>query len=200
MTKVKICGLRRMQDIEAVNRALPDFIGFVFAKSRRQVDAEQASKLKHYLDPRILSSGVFVNQAPDFILDLHRESVIDMAQLHGDEDEKFIKKLRQSGCPVIRAVPVKDRLPDLPENADYLLFDTASPQRGGTGSAFDWRILSGYEGPPYFLAGGLDAGNVCEAIALLRPYCVDVSSSVETDGIKDAEKIGHFTRLVKEMR
>lgn len=198
MSKVKICGLRRMEDIDAVNRARPDYIGFVFAESRRQVDAETAATLKAGLDAGIEAAGVFVNQEIGFITDLYRKGIIDLVQLHGDEDGEYIRRLREScGCRVIKAIGVGAAPPPMPEGPDYLLFDTASELRGGTGKGFDWSLLKDYNEPPYFLAGGLTAGNVCEAVSLLAPYCVDVSSGVETDGAKDAEKIEEFVCLVR---
>ena len=198
MSKVKICGLSRMEDIDAVNRALPDYIGFVFAKSRRRVDEATAAMLKERLDRRIKAVGVFVNQDAGIIAGLYKNGVIDLAQLHGDEDESYILRLKEScGCPVIKASGVGDVMPRLPKNADYLLFDTLSEQRGGTGKIFDWGILNGFQGPPYFLAGGLGLENVCEAIKTLSPFCVDVSSGVEKDGLKDAEKVQELVRFVR---
>jgi phosphoribosylanthranilate isomerase len=198
MTKVKICGLRRPEDVAAVNRARPDYAGFVFAPSRRRIDRETAASLKAGLATGIQVVGVFVNEEPTTIAKLYRERIIDLVQLHGDEDSGYIRKLKEAcGCPVIKAVPVGNVLPVLPEGADYLLFDTASAQRGGSGVRFDLRILQDYNGPPYFLAGGLAPETVREAVGLLAPFGVDVSSGVETDGCKDEEKIKKFVRLVR---
>jgi len=231
MSKVKICGLSREDDIRIVNRVLPDFIGFVFAPSRRRVDLLTAAALKRKLDPRIKAVGVFVNENIDTIAEMHRNGIIDMAQLHGDEDEAYMTKLKEScGCPIIKAVgvgsalpPLPDGvgsllppqpdvagnvpasqtdgigsiLPPLPDSADYLLFDTLSQQRGGTGRTFDWDVLKNYAGLPYFLSGGLGLHNVSEAIKRLSPFCVDVSSGVETDGVKNEKKIDDFVRLVR---
>ena len=198
MNKVKICGLSRVEDIEIVNRVLPDFIGFVFASSRRRIDIATAAALKKKLDPRIEAVGVFVNEGIDTIAEMHRNKIIDLAQLHGDEDEAYIAKLKERcGCPVIKAVGVGSVLPPLPDGADYLLFDTLSERRGGTGRTFDWNLLTNYTGLPYFLSGGLDVYNTAEAIKTLSPYCVDVSSGVESDGIKNEKKIGDFVRLVR---
>lgn len=200
MSKVKICGLSRVEDIDAVNSALPDYIGFVFAESRRQVNEKTAAILKARLDLRIKSVGVFVNQDIGTIAGLYREGIIDLVQLHGDEDGEYIRRLRQScDCRIIKAVSVAGCLPGIPEGADYLLFDTASAGRGGTGNTFDWSLLKKHKGVPYFLAGGLDASNISEAIHLLRPYCVDVSSGVETDGVKDIEKIDTLVRMIRRM-
>lgn len=199
MTRVKICGLRRREDVEAVNRALPDFVGFVFAKSRRRITPELAASLKNQLDPHIEVVGVFVNQNIEVIRDLYRSGIIDLAQLHGDENREYIERLRQCcGCRVIKALSVGSALPPLPQKTDYLLFDTQSALRGGGGTPFDWDLLKSYQGPPYFLAGGLSAQNVRAAVNATAPFCVDVSSGVETDGWKDRDKIAEFVRLVKE--
>ena len=198
MSRVKICGLGCEEDIIAVNRAQPDFIGFVFAPSRRRVDTTTAAALKKKLDPRIEAVGVFVNKAVEMIAEMCRNKTIDLVQLHGDEDDSYIKRLKGScGCRVIKAVGIGEMLPALPNEPDYLIFDTLSTRRGGTGKAFDWNVLKNYSGMPYFLAGGLDASNVAGAINSFFPYCVDVSSGVETDGVKDEKKIDDFVRLVR---
>ena len=194
MVNIKICGLSRAEDISAVNEALPDYIGFVFAPSRRRVDENTAVMLKEQLDPRIKAVGVFVNQDISFIAGL--KEIIDIAQLHGDEDSDYVKRVREH-LPVIKAVSVGNTLPTLPDGADYLLFDTLSQQRGGTGMAFDWGLLREYNGAPYFLAGGLTVQNVLKAVKALNPFCVDVSSGVETNGVKDAGKIHKFVRSVR---
>jgi phosphoribosylanthranilate isomerase len=198
MSKVKICGLGRIEDITAVNSALPDYIGLVFANSRRRIDETTAAVLKERLDARITAVGVFADQDIETIAGLYHRGVIDMAQLHGDEDDGYIARLKErSGCPVIKAVGIGGLLPPLPLNADYLLFDTLSAQRGGTGIAFDWSVLKDFDGPPFFLAGGLTAQNVCAAVKALAPFCVDVSSGVETNGAKDADKIHEFARAAR---
>ena len=197
MSKVKICGLSRQDDIDAVNHSLPDYIGFVFAESRRKVDAKTAAMLKAGLDKRIKAIGVFVNQDIDYISALFKNGTIDFVQLHGEEDTAYMKRLRKScDAPILKALRIGAFMPNIPEGADYLLFDTASVHRGGSGKSFDWNILSGYSGIPYFLAGGLDISNVLEAVHLLNPYCVDVSSGVETNGVKDPVKIDEFVRMV----
>ena len=204
MTKVKICGLSRAEDIDAANRALPDYVGFVFAPSRRRVDLRTAAMLKANLDLRIKTVGVFVNEDADAVAQIYKNSLIDLVQLHGDEDEEYIRRLKDScGCTVIKSVGIGDSLPALPPEKDslidYLIFDTISStaHRGGAGRAFDWGILKHYREKPYFLAGGLSQANVADAISLLSPFCVDVSSGVETDGLKDAGKISKFVNLVK---
>jgi len=198
MSKVKICGLCREEDIEAVNIVLPDFIGFVFAQSRRRVDMKTAVVLKEKLDPRVGTVGVFVNERIETIAETYQSGVIDWAQLHGDEDDGYIKRFKDNcGCPVIKSVSVGDVLPSLPALPDYLLFDTMSKQRGGTGRTFNWDVLKSIRGSRFFLSGGLSAANVAEATHTLAPFCVDVSSGVETDGIKDADKIKKFVYTVR---
>lgn len=198
MTKIKICGLSRPQDIEAANALAPEYIGFVFAESRRKIAPADAERLRKSLAPGIAAVGVFVNETPQQVAALLHSGIIDMAQLHGDEDAAYIAALRAlTAAPIIRAVPVGRSLPPLPVEADYLLFDTASQQRGGTGQPFNWKLLQGYTGKPYFLAGGLHSGNVAAAVAALHPFAVDVSSGVETDGLKDPQKMAQFLGLVR---
>ena len=199
MTKVKICGLTRLADIVAVNRLMPCYVGLVFAPSRRRVDGQTAAKLRERLNPLIQTVGVFVNEEMDTVADLYGRGVINLAQLHGDEDGDYIRRLKnRCGCPVIKAVGIGGSLPPLPGNADFLLFDTLSRQRGGTGKGFDLSILTGYDRLPFFVAGGLSEKNVCEAIRRLAPYGVDVSSGVETDGIKDPGKMERFIKLARQ--
>ena len=192
MTKLKICGLTRQQDIDIVNSALPDYIGFVFADSRRRVTPEQAASLRARLDPRIRTVGVFVNADINGITALVRDGVIDLAQLHGDEDAAYINKLcSETGCPVIKAVRVQSPAQVLAAEAlpcDYLLLDAFKKDAcGGTGTAFDYGLIPKLQ-KPFFLAGGLNAGNVKKALEM-QPYCLDISSGVETDGVKDERKI-----------
>jgi len=204
MTKIKICGLMGMRDIEAVNEALPDYIGFVFAESRRRISPELAMELKGKLDGRILAVGVFVDESPGIVADLCAGGVIDLIQLHGSEDENYIEKLKSmngvAGKPIIKAVRVKSRLDiekaeGLP--CDYLLLDAHSDrQAGGTGEGFDWS-LAGKPSKPFFLAGGLNADNLLDAIDRVRPYGLDVSSGAETGGVKDRNKILEIVKIVR---
>lgn len=195
---VKICGLTREEDIDAVNRAMPDYAGFVFAPSRRRITAGTASRLRARLHPAIRSVGVFVDASPEDILLPLREGIIDMAQLHGHEDEAFVRRIQeQSGKPVIKAIRAASGA-DIDawqaSAVDHLLLDSGA----GSGQPFDWE-LAAHCTRPYFLAGGLHEGNLAQAIARLHPYGVDISSGVETDGQKDAEKIYRAVALVRNI-
>lgn len=201
MTKVKICGLRRLEDIAYVNDLKPDFIGFVFAESKRQVTWEQAMQLKAQLAPEIKAVGVFVNALQDEILQLARAKTIDVIQLHGDEDADYCAGLKaQTELPVIKAIRVKDAasldgLEKIP--CDYLLFDTYTPgQYGGTGKRFDMSLVKNIP-KPYFIAGGLDTENVSDVIKKSGAFAVDVSGGLETNGFKDKEKIAAFIEKVR---
>ncbi len=201
MTKIKLCGLSRPCDIETANELLPDYIGFIFApKSRRYVSPEKAASLKDNLHPEIRTVGVFVNEKPEQIAKLLKEGIIHIAQLHGScEDEAYIRQLRTlTDRPIIRAFRI-DTLQDVARAqsclADYVLLDSGN---GGTGTVFDWSLLHSME-RPFFLAGGLDPGNVGRAVAALRPYGVDVSSGIETGGWKDPAKMKQFVHAVREV-
>ena len=197
-TQIKICGLFREADIDAVNEAYPEFAGFVFARSRRQVTPEYAYKLRKRLLPGITPVGVFVNAPIDWVATLMKSNVIKIAQLHGQEDEDYIKKLKAMvKLPVIKAVRVDSRADvEQWENscADLLLFDNGP---GGTGKRFDWNLIQDVQ-RPFLLAGGLDERNVREAIETVHPYGVDISSGVETDGVKDPQKILSIVRRIRE--
>ncbi|HAN20386.1 MAG: N-(5'-phosphoribosyl)anthranilate isomerase [Clostridiales bacterium GWF2_36_10] len=195
-TKIKICGLSRLCDINAVNEVIPDFIGFVFAKSRRQVSLEQATALKKKLSSGIKAVGVFVNSPIEEIMSAINTEVIDLIQLHGNEDENYIKELKlHTNKPIIKAVCVNTESDILDWNdsaTNYLLLDNG---HGGTGKMFDWKFVSACK-KDYFLAGGINQDNIEEALTL-HPFCIDTSSGVETDGFKDKQKIKRlvdFTR------
>ena len=201
MTKIKICGLTRKEDIESVNRWLPDYIGFVFCKSRRQVTAEQAALLKADLDNRIKAAGVFVNEPLNSIIKLCKCRIIDVVQLHGDEDEAYISNLKaQIDCPVIKAVRVQSSEQILQTeklSCDFLLLDTYQKgQYGGSGETFDYAMIPILQ-KRFFLAGGLDGSNIAEAIRKCNPYGVDISSGLETDGLKDESKIRQIIQTVR---
>lgn len=196
--KIKLCGLFRPEDIDYANRVHPDYIGFVFwEKSRRKVTPKQAAVLKNRLKPGIVAVGVFVDAPCEEIISLLEEGTIDIAQLHGDETEEDIQYIQAvTGKPVMKAVKVKDRYDVeawLDSSADYLLFDSGM----GSGIPFDWRLLSGAE-RDYFVAGGLHMGNLSKVLELLSPYAVDLSSGVETDGVKDFEKMRGVVDLVRK--
>ena len=198
MTKIKLCGLMRPCDIEWANALMPDYIGFVFArKSKRCVSPETAKVLQERLNPDIVAVGVFVNEAPEAVAALLNDGIIDVAQLHGGEDEDYIQALRAlTDRPLIQAFRI-DGVHDLKRarasSADHILLDHGA---GGTGSAFDWTLLQGFD-RPCFLAGGLGPDNVAQAVKALRPFAVDVSSGIETDGVKDAMKMTAFVNAVR---
>jgi len=199
MTKIKFCGLSRPCDIEAANRLRPEYIGFVFAqKSRRNVAPEKAAELKRLLAPGIRAVGVFVNEAPERIAGLLDKGIIDIVQIHGNEDEAYIRRLRQlTGQPVIQAFRIESAA-DLEEaersTADLILLDSGA----GTGLVFDWSLIRTLE-RPYVLAGGLSPENVGSAIRQLKPYAVDTSSGIETGGFKDEAKMAAFAAAVRDI-
>ena len=197
--KIKLCGLTRPCDIEAVNELQPDYIGFVFAKkSRRYVSPEKAKELKAMLAPGIQAVGVFVNEEPEQIAALLEAGTIDVAQLHGQEGEREIRRLRElTDHPLIQAFRI-DTEQDVERanasTADYVLLDSGA---GGTGTVFDWDLLQAIR-RPYFLAGGLDTENLGTVKAKLNPYGVDVSSGIETGGYKDKEKMTAFVAAARK--
>lgn len=211
-TKIKICGLRRLEDVGYVNNYKPDYVGFVFAKSKRQVTRELAERLKNALDPRIIRVGVFVNQPVEWVADLVNQDIIQYAQLHGDEDNEYITKLRELICKkemdsnkdretgIIKAVRVKE-VSDIERanlyDCDYILLDTFSVEcEGGNGKTFDWSMIKKMN-KPFFLAGGINEENVLQAIEKVKPYGVDASSGLETEGYKDESKIQRFVEKIR---
>lgn len=198
MTKVKFCGMTRENDIAYINILHPDLIGFVFAKkSRRYISPENAFFLRQKLLPDITPVGVFVNEEPEKIADYVKRGIIGAAQLHGQEDETYIERLRHlSSAPIIQAFCIRtseDLATAVQSSADYILLDAGA----GDGKTFDWSLLSEVK-RPYFLAGGLSPENVKDAIMLLHPYGVDVSSGIETDGFKDKDKMTDFINTVRK--
>lgn len=198
MTKVKMCGLSRMEDIEYANEVLPEFIGFVFApKSRRYVSFEQAKKLRGELDYRIAAVGVFVDEDIENIVRLVKDEVIDMVQLHGSEDNAYIAKLREMAeVPIIQAFKIIDSYDAesaVLSDADFVLLDSGM----GTGKTFDWSLIKSIN-RPYFLAGGISPENAAQAVERFSPYAVDASSSLETNGVKDLSKMTALARAVRE--
>lgn len=197
MTKIKICGLTRKCDIMAVNALLPEYIGFVFApKSKRYISPEQAFNLRKSLDKRIIPVGVLVNYDIDSAARLVNNHTIDIVQLHGSETNDYIKALREKvNCKIIKAFKITDSIDIEKANnsiADFVLLDSG----GGTGKPFDHSLISKIN-RPYFLAGGVGLDNVKQLISLYNPYTVDVSSSLETDGFKDNEKMKNFVNTVR---
>ncbi len=203
MSKIKICGLSRECDIDFVNIAMPDYIGFVFAENRRRtISFEQAKNLKSSLNENIKSVGVFLNNDIDFIISIVKGNIIDMVQLHGDEDNKYIKILKSKiNVPIIKAVRVRDAEDILSADkldVDYILLDTyVKGLYGGTGKVFDWKMIPKIS-RPYFLAGGINSENIKSALNV-GAYCLDVSSGVEIDGKKDKEKIIEIVRTVRSV-
>ena len=197
MTKIKFCGLTGDCDIDAANELRPEYIGFVFApKSKRYVAPERAAELKRQLAAGIKAVGVFVNDDLYHVAELLNRGIIDIAQLHGSEDEEYIGHLRQlTGKPIIRAFRIKTA-EDIAEaekcTADHVLLDSGA----GTGEVFDWKLIKNMK-RPYFLAGGLSPDNVENAVEQLSPYAVDVSSGIETDGVKDKAKMAAFAAAVR---
>lgn len=190
-TKVKMCGLRRETDIEYVNRLLPDYIGYVFVKkSKRFISPEQAARFTQLLDKRIIPVGVFVDEPIDNVIGLIKIGTIRIVQLHGNENEEYIKALRKEDIIVIKAFIVEseeDCKCAESSPADHILLDSGM----GSGKPFDHTLLRNVK-RPYFLAGGLDWESAGNAVRLLAPYAIDVSSGIETDGYKDFKKMKEF--------
>lgn len=198
MTRIKLCGLSSVQDIEAANALKPEYIGFVFVPaSRRYVSFQKAAELKKLLDKEIRAVGVFADESPDVVAELLNAHVIDIAQLHGTEDATYIRKLRVlTEKPLIQAFQVKTEA-DIKKAglsaADHILLDSGA----GTGETFDWNISRMPE-RPFFLAGGLTCENVGKAVSMLHPFAVDVSSGVESGGVKDRKKMAAFVEAVRK--
>lgn len=199
MTKIKLCGLFRPCDIDIANQLKPDYIGFVFApKSKRYLSAQTASQLKKQLHPSIKAVGVFVEEMPSVIAELLNCDIIDLAQLHGKNASSTILQLRTlTEKPLIQAFQIETEEEIQAANlspADYILLDS---KFSGSGTVFDWNLLSKIT-RPYFLAGGLTAQNVSDAVKMFHPYAVDVSSGIETDGVKDKLKMAAFVAAVRK--
>ena len=210
--KVKMCGISQVDTIPAVVEAKPDYMGLVFASSKRQVTVEQAKTLVEALHKQckaqndtvsIKTVGVFVNETLDNLVTIANEANLDVVQLHGDEDEAFIQSLKErTNVEVWKAIQIRstaDAEAWIDSSADMLLFDAYhKDERGGTGDVFDWSCLDTFE-RPFMLAGGIDSTNVARAIRTVRPYGIDISSGIETNGVKDDEKITAFTKIVKSI-
>ncbi|MEZ7589583.1 bifunctional indole-3-glycerol-phosphate synthase TrpC/phosphoribosylanthranilate isomerase TrpF [Veillonella atypica] len=210
--KVKMCGISKVETIPAVVEAKPDYMGLVFAPSKRQVTVEQAKILieelhkqciNHYDTKVVKTVGVFVNETLDNLVRIADTANLDAVQLHGDEDEAFIQSLKErTNVEIWKAVQIRsaaDVEKWIDSSADILLFDAYhKDERGGTGEVFDWSSLDAFE-RPFMLAGGIDSTNVARAIRTVRPYGIDISSGIETNGVKDDEKITAFTKIVKSI-
>ena len=217
--KVKMCGISKVETIPAVVEAKPDYMGLVFAPSKRQVTVDQAkilveelhrgyakkygSDTEHDKNDTIKTVGVFVNETVDNLVTIANEANLDAVQLHGDEDEAFIQSLKErTNVEVWKAIQIRtaaDTEKWIDSSADMLLFDAYhKDERGGTGEVFDWSSLDAFE-RPFMLAGGIDSTNVARAIRTVRPYGIDISSGIETNGVKDDEKITAFTKIVKSI-
>ena len=201
--KIKMCGLRRPDDIIYANECLPDYIGFVFAESRRKVSGREAKKLGEQLDPSIKKVGVFVNEPLRSLISISEEAGLDIIQLHGDEGEEYIKEVKhETGKELWKAVRVRmvkdiqeaQRLP-----ADKLLLDSFSEgSYGGTGKVMDFAVLDQADiRKPYFIAGGLTVENLPEILKKAEPYGIDISSGIETEGVKDREKMLKVIQCVR---
>ena len=217
--KVKMCGISKVETIPAVVEAKPDYMGLVFAPSKRQVTVDQAkilveelhrgyakkygSDTEHDKNDTIKTVGVFVNETVDNLITIANEANLDAVQLHGDEDETFIQSLKErTNVEVWKAIQIRtaaDTEKWIDSSADMLLFDAYhKDERGGTGEVFDWSSLDAFE-RPFMLAGGIDSTNVARAIRTVRPYGIDISSGIETNGVKDDEKIKAFTKIVNSI-
>ena len=196
-TELKICGLKRLEDIIAVNRHGADYAGFVFfEKSKRYVDPYKANELISLLRADIKPVGVFMDEPLDNVVRIARITGVELVQLHGHESEEYVEYVKRTlDRPVIKAYKASEEgalEKALNSNADYVMIDSGA----GSGKKFDWSILKDFK-RDYFLAGGLDPESVGEAIRMLEPFAVDVSSGVETDGIKDEKKIAEFIEAVR---
>lgn len=191
MTEIKLCGLFRPEDIDYANEAQPDFIGFVFAAaSPRFVTPAKARCLRLRLDSHIPAVGVFVNAPYEDMQAAFDSGIVQYVQLHGQESEAVVDRLRAHHIPVIRAVPAGPI--QYETRADYILIDSANP---GSGHCFDWKTAYRPQ-RPFFLAGGITPDNVNTAINTLQPTVVDVSSGIETNHVKDRQKILSIVRSV----
>ena len=210
--KVKMCGISKVETIPAIVDAKPDYMGLVFAPSKRQVTVEQAKILieelhkqciNHYDIKVVKTVGVFVNETLDNLVRIADTANLDAVQLHGDEDEAFIQSLKErTNVEVWKAIQIRtaaDTEKWIDSSAEMLLFDAYhKDERGGTGEVFDWSSLDAFE-RPFMLAGGIDSTNVARAIRTVRPYGIDISSGIETNGVKDDEKITAFIKIVKSI-
>lgn len=198
MTRIKFCGIRSAETAVYLNEILPDFAGFILAPQfRRFVPQNEVEKITALLDRRIMTVGVFVDNPYDEVERILKDGTVGIAQLHGSEDGDFIRRLKEStGKPVIKAFKVtseSDLERAYSSPADLVLLDSGT----GTGKTFEWEIIKSF-GRKYILAGGLCPENAADAVMRLHPYCLDVSSGIETDGVKDGEKMRKFALAARE--
>lgn len=194
MAKIKICGLRTPEDVKIVNELKPDFVGFILTNGfRRTITKETAKILQEQIDPSIKIVGVFVNEDIKNVEFFVNNGIIDFVQLHGNEDVEYIKKIN---APVIKVLKPEsfNEIDEYEKVTDYFLFDSGT----GTGKTFDWNAIPKTE-KPFFLAGGISKDNLKFAIENIKPYGVDMSSSVETDGKKDFNKVKEVITIVREI-
>lgn len=198
MTKIKLCGMQKIEDIDAVNEIMPDYVGYVFAgSSRRYITMEKAKELTARLKKTIIPVGVFVNEKPELIGECCEKQIIRAVQLHGTENHDYIRYLKTlTKCELIQAVSIRSEAAlkrAMESNADYILLDSGA----GSGQVFDWNRIRNVN-RPYFLAGGLNGENVVSAIKELSPYGVDASSFLEKNGCKDKDKMAAFVKAVRK--
>ena len=201
--KVKFCGMKTKEDIAIVNRYTPDYVGFIFAKSKRQVSMQIVNDLAKNLDEKIKKVGVFVNASLAQIEEIAQKIPLDIIQLHGDEDNEFIKALKNKlDLPIWQAIKVKD-IVDIERAkqsiADMILFDAyVKDSTGGTGKSFNWDLLKDFTGE-FILAGGINKQNIIRAIRTTRPYIVDISSGIERDNHKDENEVKTISELLRKV-
>ncbi|KUP06434.1 N-(5'-phosphoribosyl)anthranilate isomerase [Bacillus coahuilensis p1.1.43] len=196
--KVKICGLTTESAVKAAVKYGADAIGFVFAPSKRRILKEEAMLLSRFVPKNVLKVGVFVNETKDIIEEIARDVSLDIIQLHGDESPAFLHSLSRPAIKAFSVSSVEDVRAAINYPADTILLDAKGDKyRGGHGTVFDWNILHSLKGQRFILAGGLSVENIEQAKKEVDPYWVDVSSGVETNGIKDSQKIRQFLQLAK---
>jgi len=202
MARVKICGIKNMEEVKLINRYRPDFLGFIFAESKRRVSIEEAKILCNAIENGIRKVGVFVNEGFDNALYTADYCGLDVVQLHGDEGPELLQEYMRSPFEVWKVIRVKD-INDITKIRDFtsdrVLLDTFSETAyGGTGKTFDWDLaLEAKKYKSIILSGGLNVQNVAEACRLVKPYAVDASSSLEENGFKTEEKVAEFIKQVR---
>ncbi|WP_446899607.1 phosphoribosylanthranilate isomerase [Clostridium sp. LBM24168] len=198
MIKIKICGLRRIEDIDYVNKYRPDYAGFVFSKSRRRINLEQGKKLISNLNSNVKTVGIFVDESPDYVESISNALKLDIVQFHGSEDNKYMKCFNK--FEIWKALKVRDKSDILNLNYEYADGIVLDSSTAGSGKSFEWSIARDFKfDGDLILAGGLDPENVESAVRIVNPDIVDVSSGVETSGYKDPDKIKKFILKVRNI-